>query len=58
MKKGDTVKFKEIKERGDELARFVVIEMRGERVLVSDKLSTASIVPTCVYLVSELAVIE
>lgn len=56
MKKGDAVKFSEIKDQGDELARFEVVEMRGERVLVSDKLSTAAIVPTFVYLVSELEI--
>ena len=56
MKANDTVKFSEIKEAGDELARFEVIEIRGERVLVADKNSTAQIAPTFVYLAEELAV--
>jgi hypothetical protein len=56
MKANDTVKFAEIKEAGDELARFEVIEIRGERVLVADKNSTAQIAPTFVYLAEELTV--
>lgn len=56
MKTNDIVKFAEIKEAGDELAKFQVIEMRGERVLVADMNSTEKITPTFVYLASELVV--
>ena len=36
MKIGDVVKFREILEPGDDLCRFVVRELRGDRVLVEE----------------------
>ena len=51
---GDLVKFATPMERGDEQAMFRVVELRGERVLVADADSTSPIVPTCVYLATDL----
>lgn len=59
MKKGDKVKFKEIREAGDETLVFEVLEDRGDRALVSvlDNPEEYSIEPTFVYFSSELEVI-
>lgn len=51
---GDRVRFREAIEAGDEAAEFIVVELRGERVLVRDANSKLAIAPQCVYLISEL----
>lgn len=56
MNAGQIVKFREVIEAGDECARFLVIENRGDRVLVEDVSGTRewSITPTFVYPVDAL----
>lgn len=60
MKPGDIVKFKECKEPGDAEARFMVLENRGDRVLVKPFLMFVKqeILPTFVYLISELEIVK
>lgn len=55
MKPGMLVKFKEIKEAGDDQAIFKVLELRGDRVLV-EQVCKLPIKPTSVYLISDLKV--
>lgn len=57
MNVGSQVKFSK-PESNEVNDRFVVVEMRGDRVLVSDNSGHRdwSIVPTFVYLVSDLVV--
>lgn len=56
MKVGDIVKYSEVREPGDELSRFVVSELRGDRVLVTEfaVCHDMSIKPTYVLDVAEL----
>lgn len=56
MKVGDVVKFREVLESGDELCRFVVSELRGDRVLVTEfaVCHEMSIKPAYVYPVADL----
>jgi hypothetical protein len=55
MKAKDIVKFKEPVSDEEKEALMVVIEMRGDRALVSDlRFSNWSVPPTDVYAVSEL----
>ncbi len=56
MKAGDVVKFAEPMSQDEEFETFLVVEMRGPRVLVSLIGSGMSIVPTFVYLASDLKV--
>lgn len=51
---GDEVRFVEPKTEDERIERFEVLELRGERVLVAMKDSGMSIVPTFVYLASDL----
>ena len=51
---GDEVRFVEPKTDDERIERFEVLELRGERVLVAMKDSGMSIVPTFVYLASDL----
>lgn len=58
MKEKDIVKFKEPIIDDEKKALMVVIEMRGDRVLVSDlRFSNWSIPPTDVFAVSDLIVV-
>lgn len=57
MKPGDIIKFKEIKDKGDELAMFEVLELRGEHVLVID-VNKQAISPTFVYLIKDLEIVK
>lgn len=57
MKKGDTVKFKEANEKGEENLLMVVEEMRGDRCLVRS-LINMKIQPTHVYMVNDLVVVQ
>lgn len=56
MNVGQIVKFREVLEAGDEVARFKVVELRGDRVLVEDANAARdwSITPTFVYAAAEL----
>lgn len=59
MKPGDVVKFREVLEDGDEDARFAVLEMRGDRVLVQSldpAFANWRLKPTTVYSVKELEI--
>lgn len=57
--KGQIVRFVWVIAAGDESARMVVIEDRGDRVLVSDlSHSDWAIVPTAVYPASELVAVH
>jgi hypothetical protein len=58
MKEKDIVKFKEPINEDERAALMVVIEMRDDRVLVSDlRFSNWDIPPTDVYSVNELEII-
>lgn len=56
MNAGQTVKFIESLEAGDEARRFKVLELRGDRVLVEDITAQLKglIKPTHVFLIAEL----
>lgn len=56
MQVGDIVKYREALEPGDEQSRFVVSELRGDRVLVTEFAVThdMSIKPTYVLDVADL----
>ena len=54
MKKGDFVKFKEIKEAGDNTIPMVVLEDRDNRVLDRSLIWKDGFNPTNVYLKDEL----
>lgn len=59
MKEKDIVKFREPISGDEKTALMVVIEMRGERVLVSDlRFTNWGVPPTTAYLVKDLEVIE
>ena len=58
MKEKDVVKFKEPMNEDERVALMVILEMRGERVLVSDlRFSNWGIPPTNVYSVRDLEVV-
>jgi len=58
MKEKDIVKFKQPIDEEEKVALMVVIEMRDDRVLVSDlRFSNWDIPPTSVYPVNDLEVI-
>jgi hypothetical protein len=58
MKSEDIVKFKELANGEEKEALMVVLEMRGDRVLVSDlRFSGWGVPPTNVYPLSDLEVI-
>lgn len=57
LRVGDEVKFADPITANERIERFVVAELRGERVLVAMKDSGMSIVPTFVYLVEDLVAI-
>lgn len=54
---GDEVKFADPKTNDERHERFVVAELRGERILVAMKDSGMSIVPTFAYLAKDLVAI-
>lgn len=55
MQTGDKVKFAQPMDESESTCVMTVIELRGDRVLVSDDIHTDwTIVPTSVYLMSEL----
>jgi hypothetical protein len=59
MTEKDIVKFREPMEEGEENLRMVVLEMRGDRVLVTDlSMVNFPIPPTMVYAVSDLEVVK
>lgn len=60
MKPGDIVKFSKPIEPGDQEARFMVLENRGDRVLVKPFLMFVKqeILPNFVYLISELEIVK
>ena len=51
---GDEVKFSRPLTDDERIERFVVVELRGDRVLVAMKESGMAIVPTFVYLQADL----
>ena len=51
---GDVVKFAHPHTDDERIERFMVVELRGERVLVAMKDSGMTLVPTFVYLQSDL----
>jgi hypothetical protein len=52
---GQTVKFAEPMDESESTCRMKIIELRGDRALVSDDMHTDwNITPTSVYLLSEL----
>ena len=51
---GDEVKFYRPLTDDERIERFVVVELRGDRVLVAMKESGMAIVPTFVYLQADL----
>ena len=60
MQVGDLVKFKEPRE-GEAGDRFMVLELRGDRVLVRDEneyWKGRGIIPTAVYLIEDLVLCE
>lgn len=57
LKAGDIVKFKEFLELGDESARFVVIEPRGETVLV-EAICDLKIPPQSQYKINDLEIAD
>ena len=57
LRVGDEVRFADPKTDDERIERFVVAELRGERVLVSMKDSGMTIVPTFAYLAQDLVVI-
>lgn len=58
MKVGDLVKFKTPENTDEALERFMVSELRDDRVLVSLIGSHFRIIPTFVYLSSDLEVVN
>ena len=54
---GDEVKFSRPLTDDERIERFVVVELRGDRVLVAMKESGMSIVPTFVYLQADLTTV-
>ena len=54
MKDGDVVKFREPTDTEEASERFIVLELRGDRVLVGDVNTQMAIRPTFVYLCAEL----
>lgn len=59
MKEKDIVKFKEPVDEDEKVALMVVMEMRDDRVLVSDlRFSTWDVPPTSVYPVNDLEVVH
>lgn len=57
LRVGDEVKFVDPKTDDERIERFVVAELRGERVLVAMKDSGMRIVPTFVYLASDMVAV-
>ena len=57
LRVGDEVKFVDPKTDDERIERFVVAELRGDRVLVAMKDSGMRIVPTFVYLARDMVVI-
>ncbi len=59
MKTGQQVKLSKCVETGDDVARFVIMELRGDRVLVQScdsRFDSWAIKPTFVYLVADLEI--
>ena len=54
---GDEVKFSRPLTDDERIDRFMVVELRGDRVLVAMKESGMSIVPTFVYLQADLTTV-
>ncbi len=57
FKVGQTVKFSVPQTEGEKTERFIIRELRGDRVLVQD-VCDLPIKPTCVYLVADLTPAE
>lgn len=57
MNVNDIVKFKEVKDAGDENARFIVREICGDRVVV-EFITTMAIKPQYLFMENELEVVE
>ena len=57
LRVGDEVRFADPKTDDERVERFVVAELRGERVLVAMKDSGMTIVPTFVYLAEDMVAI-
>ena len=57
LRVGDEVMFARPLTDDERIERFVVVELRGDRVLVSMKESGMSIVPTFVYLQADLTTV-
>ena len=55
---GSVVKFGDPQSEDERAERFVVRELRGERVLVEDLQSAAAIKPTFVYLLSDMVLVD
>jgi hypothetical protein len=51
---GDVVKFAQPMSDAEQIQRFVVVELRGPRVLVQDLVTDMAIKPQAVYLASDL----
>jgi len=56
MKNGDIVKFKDVKEKGDDSLLMIVEEVRGDRCLVRSLVNMA-IQPTHAYMTNEMEVV-
>ena len=54
---GDEVKFSRPLTVDERIERFMVVELRGDRVLVAMKESGMTIVPTFVYLQADLTTV-
>ena len=54
---GDEVKFSRPLTDDERIERFMVVELRGDRVLVAMKESGMTIVPTFVYLQADLTAV-
>lgn len=54
IRPGDEVRFANPMTVGEEIERFMVLELRGERVLVAMKNSDMRIVPTFAYLTTDM----
>ena len=57
LRVGDEVKFVDPKTDDERIERFVVAELRGDRVLVAMKDSGMRIVPTFVYFESDMVAV-
>ena len=55
---GSVVKFGDPQSEDERAERFVVRELRGERVLVEDLQSAAAIKPTFVYLLGDMVLVD